>query len=47
MNPLVDLHDVVLSSVGMVHGRAEEAGVKLEFDVPADAPRSCVRTTAN
>ncbi len=34
----VDLHDVVLNSVGMVHGRAEEAGVKLEFDVPADAP---------
>ena len=22
----------------MVHGRADEAGVKLEFDVPADAP---------
>src|SRR5262245_24562305 len=35
---VVDLHDVVLNSVGMVHGRAEEAGVKLEFDVPADAP---------
>ncbi len=34
----VDLHDVVLSSVGMVHGRADEAGVKLEFDVPADVP---------
>jgi signal transduction histidine kinase len=35
---VVDLHDVVLSSVGMVHGRADEAGVKLEFDVPADVP---------
>ncbi len=34
----VDLHDVVLNSVGMVHGRADEAGVKLEFDVPADVP---------